>query len=189
MLPFIALVQVVVVSLFGAVLLHLACWAFNKISRREAALQKKSVTKLQKPMPNIQNVSATAKDDKNPFAAPKNYAIDGAAVGDESPGVPMPSFLKAIAIMFTYAITGFAILFCMALAISLIEPSDGRTTLTVFNFASVFVNFCLLGVIIRYALPTTAGKAALVTVFTVTFAIVIGLVIFVPIMFVSSLGH
>lgn len=181
----ILLVQILVVSLMGAVFLRLGCWAFNKMSGRQAAMQNKYATQSQKPMPNIQNVAAT-KDDKNPFAAPTSYAMDGAVVVDESLGVPTPSFLKALAIMCTYAFTGIAIVFCMTFMLSSIEPSGVQTsrttgaTVAAFNFASVFINFCLLGVIIRYALPTTAGKAAIVTVLTATFAIITGLIIFVP---------
>ena len=187
----ILLFQILIVSLIGAVFLRVGCWAFNKISGRESAAQKKYGPQPQKPMRNIQNVSAT-KDDKNPFAAPTSYVMDGAVVVDEIRGVPTPSFLKAMAIMCTYAFTGIAMGFCVTFALSSFEPSGARTTgatVAAFNFASAFTNFCLLGVIIRYALPTTAGKAALVAVLTATFVIIIGLVIFVPIMFMSSLGH
>lgn len=184
----IMLIQVLVISLFGAVFLRLGCWAFNKMSGRQSVSRNSITSKSKQPMPEIQNVSPISKDDKNPFAAPTSYAMEGAVVVDESKGVPTPSFIKALAIMFVYSLTGFVIGFCLSYVISWITPTNARSvgaTVAAFNFASVFINFCLLAVIIRFALPTTAGKSAIVTVLTVVFAIVVALIIFVPIAWFS----
>ena len=185
--------QVLLGTLFGAVFLRLGCWIFNKMAGRTTAtsqtLAGNDPTKKQ-PVPNIRNVSSVNKDDKNPFAAPGSYVTDVATV-DGGRGVPTPSFLKAMAIMFAYSITGFAIGVGLGIMLSFLSPANGQTarsagiTVAAFNFASVFINFCVLGVIVRYALPTTFGKAAIVTILTAVSAIILALVVFVPILLFS----
>ena len=172
------LVQVVILSLVGGVMLRLACWIFNKMS---AAGASANVDEGDVENRQIENVTPQNTGEQNPFAAPASYGPSPLA-GEQ--GVPTPTFLKAVAIIFATTLTTFAAAFCLLGLLSQLENSTFGVAIV--NFGSAFIPFCLLGLIIKYALPTTFGKSAIVTIILAAIGLVFSLLVFGPIMLIFA---
>ena len=169
-------VQVGIISLVGGVLLRIACWIFNKMSNGQTASNVGGPTHDR----SIENVKPKNAGEKNPFAAPASYGPSPMA-GEQ--GVPTPTFLRAVAIVFANMLTMFAVGFCLSILASRFASSASAG---IFNFGGVFINVFVLAAIVKYALPTTFGKSAIVTILTLVLGVVASLLVFVPILIFTT---